>query len=285
MKQISLLLLSFLLLSNFSEAQEKPTVKTISTKPFQLGNTIEIQSVQLSEKRTLNIYLPEGYDKNLKENYPVIYLLDGSANEDFIHIAGLVQFSAMIEVLPKSILVGIGNIDRKRDFTFPTTVTEDKKDFPTTGSSARFMSFIAKELQPYINKQYRTNASKTLIGQSLGGLLATEILLKKPDLFNTYVIISPSLWWDNGSLLSAAPELIKTLADKKINVYLSVGTEGKVMENDAGKLAEVLKKSTDKNLNLIFNPMPAESHLTILHNSVYQAFEALNPKNKSADAK
>ncbi|MBB6502192.1 alpha/beta hydrolase [Pedobacter cryoconitis] len=285
MKQISLLLLSFLLLSNLSKGQEKPTVTTLSTKPFQLGIATEIQSVQLSEKRTLNIYLPEGYDKDLKQTYPVIYLLDGSANEDFIHIAGLVQYSTMIEVLPKSIVVGIANIDRKRDFTFPTTVAEDKKDFPTTGSSARFMSFIEKELQPYINKQYRTNDSKTIIGQSLGGLLASEVLLKKPELFNTYLIISPSLWWDNESLLKAAPDLIKTLADKKINVYLSVGTEGKVMENDARQFAEVLKKSTDKNLNLIFNPMPAENHLTILHNSVYKAFDVLNPKKKSADAK
>ena len=84
-----------------------------------------------------------------------------------------------INMLPKSILVGIANIDRKRDFTFPTTIEKDKKDYPTTGGSAKFIAFIEKELQPFIESHYKTTSSKTIIGQSLGGLLATEILFKK----------------------------------------------------------------------------------------------------------
>ncbi len=53
-----------------------------------LGVIDEIQSTLLGEKRILNIYLPEGYNKNDTTNYPVTYLLDGSADEDFIHVAG-----------------------------------------------------------------------------------------------------------------------------------------------------------------------------------------------------
>lgn len=278
MKHLFIFLLSFILFVNVSKSQDKSAITQISTHPFQLGITDEIQSSQLAEKRILNIYLPEGYDQDLKTTYPVIYLLDGSANEDFIHIAGLVQFSTMIQAMPKSIVIGIANIDRKRDFTFPTTIPEDLKDFPTTGKSERFMAFIEKDLQPYIQQKYRTNSSKTIIGQSLGGLFATEVLFKKPYLFNNYIIISPSLWWDNQSLLGKAPELLKALTDKDIKVYVSVGTEGKVMEADAANLAAVLKKSTDKNLQVTFNPMPAENHLTILHNSVYKAFGILNAK-------
>ncbi|MGY0037175.1 alpha/beta hydrolase [Pedobacter sp. NJ-S-72] len=278
MKHLFIFLLSFILSINVSKAQDKSAVIQTSARPFELGVTDEIQSSQLSEKRILNIYLPEGYDQDLKTTYPVIYLLDGSASEDFIHIAGLVQFSTMIQAMPKSIVIGIANIDRKRDFTFPTTIAKDLKDFPTTGKSERFMAFVEKDLQPYIQQKYRTNSSKTIIGQSLGGLFATEVLLKKPSLFNNYIIISPSLWWDNQSLLSKAPELLKSLSDKSINVYVSVGTEGKVMENDASNLAAILKKSTDKNLQVTFNPMPAENHLTILHNSVYKAFGILNAK-------
>jgi len=278
MKHLFILLVSFILFINVSKSQDKSTVTQISTRPFELGITDEIQSSQLSEKRILNIYLPEGYDQDVKTTYPVIYLLDGSANEDFVHITGLVQFSAMIQAMPKSIVIGIANMDRKRDFTFPTTISEDIKDFPTAGKSERFMAFIEKDLQPYIQQKYRTNTSKTIIGQSLGGLFATEVLLKKPSLFNNYIIISPSLWWDNQSLLARAPELLKALTDKDIKVYVSVGTEGKVMEDDASNLAAVLKKSTDKNLHVTFNPMPAENHLTILHNSVYKAFGILNAK-------
>lgn len=97
-------------------------------------------------------------------------------------------------------------------------------------------------MQPAIQKSYKTNESKTIIGQSLGALLATEeILLKKPNLFNNYIIISPSLWWDNESLLKKAPELLKNSSDKKLSVFVGVGKEGKVMENDAKKLAALLK--------------------------------------------
>lgn len=278
MKHLTFLLLFVALFSNVSRSQDKTVNIQTSTKPFVLGITDEIQSAQLAEKRSLNIYLPEGYDQDTKMTYPVIYLLDGSANEDFIHIAGLVQYCTMIQVMPKSIVVGIANVDRKRDFTFPTTVQQDLKDFPTTGKSEKFIAFMEKDLQPYIQQKYRTNASKTIIGQSLGGLLATEVLLKKPELFNNYVIISPSLWWDNESLLAKAPELLKSAAARNIKVYVSVGTEGKVMEQDAANLAAVLKKSADQSLQLTFNPMPAENHLTILHHSAYKAFEVLNAK-------
>lgn len=130
-------------------------------------------------------------------------MLDGSLDEDFIHISGLVQFGSFywINLVPESIVVGISNVDRKRDFTYPSNNLIDKKELPTSGKSAVFISFIEKELQPLINDKYNTNNTKTLIGRSLGGLLATEILFEKPNLFNNYVIVSPSLWWDDELLL------------------------------------------------------------------------------------
>ena len=134
-------------------------------KPFVLGVVDEIESKVLGEKRILNIYLPGGFMQEDSTGYPVIYLLDGSADEDFIHVAGLVQFNTFswINRLPPCILVGIATVDRRRDFT---------------GSSAKFIQFIEEELQPYILGHYKGEYSKMLIGQSLGGLLATEILLK-----------------------------------------------------------------------------------------------------------
>ena len=187
-----------------------PIVAQIEIKeksPLIIGETIAFSSKILEESRKLNIYLPHGYTKESTKKYPIIYLLDGSIDEDFIHISGLVQFGSFswINIIPESIVVGISNIDRKRDFTFPTTNKKDKKDFPTAGGSEKFINFIEKELQPFIEKNYKTDATKTLIGQSLGGLVATEILFKKPALFDNYIITSPSLWWDDESLLKYTP--------------------------------------------------------------------------------
>ena len=250
-----------------------PDGKTV----FALGEVDKIQSVELGEPRILNIYLPDGYSPDSSTTYPVIYLLDGSENEDFIHVVGIVQFLNMIEIMPKSIVVGIANIDRRKDFTFPTRIEKDKKAYPTTGGSSRFISFIEKELQPYIQNKYKTNHTKTIIGQSLGGLLATEILLKKPFLFDNYIIVSPSLWWNNESLLTDAPGLLKKSSAKNLQVIISVGAEGKVMEGDAKKLSDILQSSGGSRFHLHVLSLPKENHLTILHNSVYKSFELLYP--------
>jgi len=267
-------------------AQKEKAKQAETAKPFVLGVIDEIQSAQLGEKRTLNIYLPEGYNANDTVKYPVIYLLDGSADEDFIHVAGLVQFNnfSWIDRVPKSIVVGIATVDRRRDFTFPTTVAEDKKKFPSTGHSDKFIAFIEKELQPFIEKKYKANASRTLIGQSLGGLLATEILLKKPVLFSKYVIVSPSIWWDNGSLLNQSSEILKEDFSQKIDVYIGVGKEGltpgstpRVMETDANLLAEKIKGAKSKTVTVHFDYLPQEDHATIMHQAVFNAFRLLHP--------
>ena len=141
----------------------------------------------------INVYLPASYHIDSTRKYNVIYLLDGSAEEDFIHISGLIQFGSYpsINMLPESIVVvGVSNVDRKHDFTFPSSIVEDKNEFPITGGSENFIFFIEMEFQPKVEAMYRTSSVKTIIGRSLGGLLATEILLKKPDLFDNYVIIS-----------------------------------------------------------------------------------------------
>lgn len=269
MKFLFSLLVTCILSTNLAFSQEQP---------FVLGKIEKINSKQLAETRTLNIYLPEGYSADSAKTYPVIYLLDGSANEDFIHVTGLVQFLTMIEVMPKSIVVGIANVDRKRDFTYPTSIAADLKDFPTTGKSASFITFIEKELQPFVQQKYKTSESKTLIGQSLGGLLATEILLKKPALFTNYLIISPSLWWNNESLLKDMPKYAPNLAKAKANIFIATGNEGKVMEGDAKNLAAALKLYPKLKVSDVL--LPNENHLTILHNALYKGLSWLYQKKK-----
>ena len=261
-------LIAVTFLCNHSFAQ-KPLLKTNGKTPFVLGVVETISSVELGEKRTLNIYLPDGYSADSTATYSAIYLLDGSAKEDFVHITGIVQFLTMIGAMPPSIVVGIANVDRRRDFTFATTIEKDKKDFPTTGHSATFIAFIEKELQPFINTHYKVNSAKTLIGQSLGGLLATEILLKKPSLFTHYMIVSPSLWWDGESLLTAAPALMKNYPAGSATIYISIGSEGKQMDEDAKKLTSLLQTKYKKEAVTLL-PLPDENHLTILHNSIYK---------------
>ncbi|UZT96897.1 alpha/beta hydrolase-fold protein [Chryseobacterium fluminis] len=249
--------------------------QTENVKPLTIGEIRTIKSKVLNEDRILNIYLPQSFDKT--KSYPIIYLLDGSINEDFIHVTGLVQFFNQMYSMPETIVVGVANIDRKRDFTFHTDLKDLQKDYPTTGHSDQFIGFLEKELKPYIESQFKSTDTY-IFGQSLGGLLATEILLKKPELFNNYFIISPSLWWDDESLLKQAPQLLAKSKDIRKFVYVSVGKgEHPVMVKDAENLYDLLKKSNKKNWTVEYKMMETDNHATILHRSLYEGLVKLFP--------
>ena len=281
---LAFLLAAILCAASFPQAAAE--TRAVTAKPFVLGVVEQFRSGVLKEDRTLNIYLPPGYDANAEARYPVIYLLDGSADEDFIHVVGIVQFNnfSWVNRVPSSIVVGIANVDRRRDFTFPTRVDADKRKFTTIGRSEKFISFIEKELQPFVDNRYKTNSSRTLIGHSLGGLVATEILFKKPELFDKYIIISPSLWWDNGSLLEMKPEILNATFSRPTSVYIGVGKEGftpsmppRVMEEDAKRLAEKIKATRNRSFTVYFDFLPLEDHATVTHQAVFNAFRMLYP--------
>ncbi|MEO8769448.1 MAG: alpha/beta hydrolase-fold protein [Ferruginibacter sp.] len=258
---------------------------------FILGNVETIQSAILNETRVVNICLPEGYSPDSSATYPVIYLLDGGADEDFIHISGLVRYytTPWIARFPNSIVVGIENVNRRRDFTFAVPNLNflskagfDKSLFKDHGGSEKFISFIEKELQPFIQTHYKANEGKTIIGESLGGLLASEVLLKKPSLFDTYIIISPSLWWGEESLITEPTTLSKNIFPGKLNIYVGASNkaEDTLMYNDAFELSLKLKKISNKNIKVSFDYLPNETHATISHQAVYNAFKLLYPKTK-----
>lgn len=219
--------------------------------------------------------------------YPVIYLLDGAINEDFLHVAGLVQYSSFswIGWLKPSIVVGITTSNRRRDFTFPSLTSCKMEGFEACGGSAAYTRFIAKEVIPYIKNTFRTSGPTTIIGESLGGLLTTEILLSQPQLFDRYIIISPSLWWDNGSMLKRSANL---LAAKKYatDIYLAVGKEGqtpgpapRLMEDDVRGLRDIINNIRGAHIHLTFDYLPNENHATIAHQAILNAFRKMAVKS------
>ncbi len=241
--------------------------------PITFGIVDHVDSQVLGERRTLNILLPPSYAESEK-TYPVIYLLDGATDEDYHHVAGLVDFLTTYQLMPESILVGIANEDRGRDFTHPSTNAEDKKALPTGGGSAAFMDFLGSELQPYIQNHYRAGKRRMVIGQSLGGLLATEVLLTRNRLFDTYIIVSPSLWWGEGALLEKASAFSASDVEGRKTVILSIGTEHPAMHEGMDALRAVLAGAGDA-IDVTFMPLPEETHATILHRAIYRALESL----------
>jgi predicted alpha/beta superfamily hydrolase len=255
--------------SSFSQIAEH----TVNVNDFAIGKTISFDSRVLNETRELNIYIPNETSPDSNKVYSVIYLLDGSKDEDFVHIAGLVQFASFpwLNWLEETIVVGIANTDRHRDFTFPSDHEHPVYKLKNRGGSEKFMEYIQNEVQPLIDSTFNTNQTKILIGQSLGGLLASEILLKKPEMFSHYIIVSPSLWYDNESLLELEPQN-NTTVDA---VYIAVGNEGDVMKRPAKQLFKKLNFIKTEHAQIMYGYYKDKDHGDILHQAVYDALEVM----------
>ena len=89
-----------------------------------------------------------------------------------MHVAGSVEVLSRTGQAPHMIIVGIQSLNRERDLT-PSHVG----DFKESGGGPRFLDFIAQELMPYIDRNYRTHPYRVLEGHSLGGALAAYTLL------------------------------------------------------------------------------------------------------------
>lgn len=195
-------------------------ISQIVNNKIIIGTIDSLDSKILNEERKILVHIPNSYYSDLFKNqkYPVVYLLDGESH--FTSVVGLIDQLSQLNantICPDMIVVGICNTNRTRDLT-PTTDKKapfmDSAQAALTGGGEKFTLFLEKELIPYINTHYPTAPYKMLIGHSLGGLMAINTLIKHSELFNSYVAIDPSIWWNNQSLFK---ESVITLKQKKIN--------------------------------------------------------------------
>ena len=249
--------------------------------PLVIGDTFTIESKVLTETRRLNVYLPPGYQAGGEARFPVLYMPDGGMAEDFLHVAGLVQVGVGNETMRPFILVGIENTERRRDMTGLTENDEDRKIAPRVGGSEAFRKFVRDELMPEVKTRYRTTAEAAVVGESLAGLWVAETLLLQPALFETYIAIDPSLWWNNEQLVGAAGEPSRKSSHERKTLYVATSGE-KGMGKLAHRFAERLKTHGVDNLKIHHEEMPEEKHSTIYHPAALKAFRMLF---RPADAK
>jgi len=237
--------------------------------PIVIGQKYMVTSTILNEERPINIYLPDDYSE--EKSYPVMYLLDGDGN--FHHTTACVRFLSKNKQIPQMIVVGIPNTDdRTRDLTPPSKSGESR--YGKGGGSENMLDFIDKELIPYIERRYRTSPYKMLVGHSFGGLFAINTLLHRPGLFDSYIAISPSLWWDEQRLvIEQSDTFFETQKELVGHLYMTMGNEGGSMLGGAWKLAARLKEKGPKNFLWTFDLMEEETHGSIPHRSTYKGLE------------
>lgn len=186
-----------------------------------IGKVDSVYSNILNEKRKIWIYTPSitSGSADTNQRFPVLYVLDGDGH--FASVAGLVQQLSQVNgntVYPEMIIVAIPNTNRTRDLT-PTHISSDlpfmdSNSSKNTDGGANFAAFIEKELIPHIDSAYPTQPYRTLIGHSFGGLMVMDMLTSHTKLFNAYIAIDPSMWYNKGHYLESVE---KKLLEKKYN--------------------------------------------------------------------
>lgn len=232
------------------------------TDPVPVHESFTLDSKLLGEKRIINVWKPSEYSSSTS-SFPVLYMADGGIKEDFPHLANTVAKLIREKRIPAVILVGIENTQRRRDLTGFTNVEEDKKIAAVVGGSEPFRNFIKDELFPEINAKYRTTSEKSIIGESLAGLFIMETFLTTPEMFDNYIAIDPSLWWNNHYLTSAAKDyLAKFPAGTKKTLWFASSKEPSTSEFTQ-QISQTLKSTNNPNLKWNYNPAPQEEHSTI----------------------
>ncbi|HUR97359.1 MAG TPA: alpha/beta hydrolase-fold protein [Pyrinomonadaceae bacterium] len=241
------------------------------TSPLIIGETFTINSKILKETRRINVYSPPGYKPTSGAPIGVIYMPDGGIAEDFLHIAGLIQVSVGNETMRPFLLVGIENTERRRDMTGPTDNAKDKTIAARVGGSAAFRKFIRDELMPQIKSRYPTTDETAIIGESLAGLFVVETFLLEPDMFDTYIAIDPSLWWNDHKLVDEAVARPRTRSKAGKSFY--VVSSGDDTGEFTNRFTDSLAKSSGVRWH--YEKMPEEKHSTIYHPAALKAFRWL----------
>lgn len=264
-------LLFLLLLSFQSKAQNVELFNHISNE------VITIPSKMLNEQRQIYVHVPKKDSANPNKAFPVLYLLDG---ENHFHLlSAYIDYLSHFEIIPPIMVVGIISKDRRKDLT-PTKSIFDysgevDSTYSTTGGNEPFFQFLKSELIPYIETNYKVEPYKVFAGHSLGGITAINCMFTRPDMFNAYIGISPSLWWDNKYTLKLAENKLRTSAYLNKKFFYSVGNEGINDPNsfytDILKFDSLIVNSAQKGLIHKYKSYPEETHMSVPIVAYYDA--------------
>jgi len=243
--------------------------------PVSLPNTElrALSSVTTGIGYKLYVSLPGDYEATGR-SYPVVYLLD--ADYSFAVARNMVEHLSDRGHLKQAILVGIAydgpdayRMNRTRDYT-PTYVPTGGYGAAyqtVSGGGPSFLDFIVTELVPFVAREYRASSERYLVGHSYGGLFATWTALTAPDFFDGYVIVSPSLWYDEGMIFDLEERVAESRIDWPVRLYLTVGSreinQQHDMVADLRRLAATLEGREYARLRLAWDVAEGETHNSV----------------------
>lgn len=192
-----------------------------------LGDTLEVTVVAPVAAAT-------GTADASDDRAPALYVLDPFLTLDTVVGWSRVYGRYAEGAVPPAFVIGIGHATdddagfsarRIRDLT-PTAVTGREWKPPLgAGQGPLLLAAIADEIAPFVEENFPVGRDRTVIGWSLGGLFALTALFQRPEIFSRYLIVGPSLWWENRLPFAWEKAWAAAHDDLPARVFLAVGSE------------------------------------------------------------
>ncbi|MDQ3524274.1 MAG: alpha/beta hydrolase-fold protein, partial [Chloroflexota bacterium] len=223
------------------------------------------------KEQTIAVRLPRGYEDNLDKRYPVMFSVDGGPEQDFELLAAVAAEAEHSTSFEPFILVGVETEDRYSQLTPAMTrlpierLRENFGDRMKPGGSDTFRRYLERDVIPWATGRYRTDR-KILTAASLGGLFVLDTFLERPELFDDYIALTPSLWWDDGRLVDEAALKLARHGPSDRRLYFTMGDEGvgNRMDGWLDKLVDTFQADAPEGLKWAFvDRSGSEEHRTM----------------------
>jgi predicted alpha/beta superfamily hydrolase len=173
----------------------------------------------------LYVALPYSYSTEPHKKYPVVYVTDGYWA--FARMVGLYSSLWYDKVVPEFIAVGLGYAGENLDYNTlrqwelsPVSMSL----FHASGHAKEFLDAIEHEIIPFVEHEYRADPrQRVLTGGSLGGLFTLYSMLTKPELFNGYISMSPSVGLGSDWIFKREAEFFSSHQPPKGRLFMTVG--------------------------------------------------------------
>jgi predicted alpha/beta superfamily hydrolase len=238
--------------------------------PVPEHDTFTVVSQAVGEDRVINVWLPPGYAES-DAAYPVLYMPDGGVGEDFPHIANTVAALVAEGAVAPVLVVGIENTVRRRDLTGPSSVEADAELAPVTDGATPFRAFIADELFPEIARRYRVDGRRAIVGESAAGLFVVETFFLAPGMFEAYIAMDPSIYWNDHDLVRRAAERLHAMPASPVKLWFTAA-DTEMIYPHCDRLAAILAADAPANLTWTYEQRPEEHHSTIFRATKVEAF-------------
>jgi predicted alpha/beta superfamily hydrolase len=266
--------------ASIAHGGDLPANGTVSAEPLSVARAYQYDLTSRINNLKYRIMVSTPWNAEPGKHYAVFYILDG--NLYFLSAAATTLESS--QDLVGSIVVGVGyptddrnEIARRRAFDLTLPGNRTKIGQYPAGGGDDFVHVLLEEIKPLVESHYQVDPERQIIyGKSLGGLLVLHLLFIHPEAFQTYIAASPSIWWDNRSVLSDENRFWQRI--KTINLRLRVlitsagneqyfGPDPKLREEDKGgmidsasDLANRLATYNPQNLSVTYAIFPGEDH-------------------------